>query len=618
MLVPWLLRHSGTFCATISSFCSIREVLQRSGSGHDRRFVLGVAVANPPKVSRCWAYRPSDDPWKLPVCDDDGNLEPALVSAAAAALSPGGFRGQKVKLPSDAVSGVKGFLRRSWKKAYPDKDADDMPESIQASEFGDWLDGMNMDYYGHPKLDKTDSRVNYRQSFALPVDNPMDAPNGCHNCRFYEWGSCGIIEGTVEANGVSDMWTALPQVSLYMTEAGRAFSLHDLVAQGRSWALFNERAFAEAPDWIQYFPAPGVFNHPEYGAIVITNERNQRMLDNFKSGVYQEMLPVDVEHDLQLSGAVGWIDDMRMAGDGSLEAHVDWTDKGLELFDQDRFRYFSPSVMPEWPHTVSGETIQDVAIGGALCTRPYFKDRYLRPLVASEGGSLTALDKGAASARRIVMGNETPTTQAPVVVDESTPTTAAPEPAPYEDLAGTTTPAPEAAPAGEGVASFALTAKDAREFAEFQQAGGAAAVKALQGKVASLEGAARKERFTQMVTGRAGGDDGAPWVGNAEENVAMLLDLAQSFGEESPRFKAYVQRERGLAQQQRQSNLFTEVGSGGNPVDGSPLSIMEGLIIQKMAEAKVERGVATAMVAAERPELYDAYRKQSFADIKSE
>lgn len=83
-----------------------------------------------------WAYTPSDMPttWKLRLtAKPGGDPDPGMVGAATAALGPG-YRGQKVDLPADSVAGVKAKVRSAWKKANPDKSADDMPDGIKESD----------------------------------------------------------------------------------------------------------------------------------------------------------------------------------------------------------------------------------------------------------------------------------------------------------------------------------------------------------------------------------------------------------------------------------------------------------------------------------------------------
>ncbi len=78
-----------------------------------------------------YAYTPSDDPsdWKL--CIKDAGH----VGGAAAALSSGGFRGEKVDIPEAARAGVKAKVRAAWKRFHPDEDEGAMPESLKMGEF---------------------------------------------------------------------------------------------------------------------------------------------------------------------------------------------------------------------------------------------------------------------------------------------------------------------------------------------------------------------------------------------------------------------------------------------------------------------------------------------------
>ena len=53
-------------------------------------------------------------------------------------------------------------------------------------------------------------------------------------------------------------------------------------------------------------------------------------VENFAAKVYQEKLPIDLEHQYKLSGAAGWITDLVQNEDGSVDAFVEWTDMGEE------------------------------------------------------------------------------------------------------------------------------------------------------------------------------------------------------------------------------------------------------------------------------------------------
>jgi len=84
-----------------------------------------------------YAYVPdaeSPSTWKLRLtATPRGDPDPGIVGAAAAALGPGGFRGQKVDIPAGDVAAVKARVRAAWKKANPDRNADEMPASIKES-----------------------------------------------------------------------------------------------------------------------------------------------------------------------------------------------------------------------------------------------------------------------------------------------------------------------------------------------------------------------------------------------------------------------------------------------------------------------------------------------------
>jgi hypothetical protein len=73
--------------------------------------------------------------WKLRLTSTPGgDPDPAIVGAAAAALSPAGFRGNTVDIPAADKAGVVARVRRAWRKANPDKKPEDMPEAIKSAD----------------------------------------------------------------------------------------------------------------------------------------------------------------------------------------------------------------------------------------------------------------------------------------------------------------------------------------------------------------------------------------------------------------------------------------------------------------------------------------------------
>jgi hypothetical protein len=71
--------------------------------------------------------RPST--WKLRLAESPGNVTRSQLGAAAAAFSPGGFRGRKVQIPSDKVAAVKAKIRAAYREIGV-KD-EDIPASVR-------------------------------------------------------------------------------------------------------------------------------------------------------------------------------------------------------------------------------------------------------------------------------------------------------------------------------------------------------------------------------------------------------------------------------------------------------------------------------------------------------
>lgn len=90
---------------------------------------------------RAYAYAPTADPatWKLPFLTASGAPDPDRLPGAAAALSEGGFRGQKADIPADAIAMVKSKLRQAYRK-WKGSDVE-YPESIREAEIRESADG---------------------------------------------------------------------------------------------------------------------------------------------------------------------------------------------------------------------------------------------------------------------------------------------------------------------------------------------------------------------------------------------------------------------------------------------------------------------------------------------
>lgn len=467
----------------------------------------------------------------------------------------------------------------------------------------DYYDGECYVSTSYEHMAKTDDRVKYRAATA----QEQTEHTRCYDCRFYGWGLCNLVEGTVEANMRCDLFKPLPE--LYPME------MHDIAVKDSLIRLAVEQSFTASgtvtpPEWIEYYPAPGRFNHPEYGEIVVTAERNQRMIDNFKNGVYpQTALPIDCDHNLAVSGAVGFIEDMRLTESGSIEAKVQWNSFGETLIGQDRFRYFSPSIVPLWPHTVTGELIPDVAVGGAICNNPYFTEPWLRPLVATMDGGLRSLE---------LKSPQHQTAPKAVRVVELRPDTRTREARTMSDKDRTTNPSPAPAPVQQ------FSEAEIAAFREFQASGGLAAVAALKEQFSQVEQrngelvkAARTARFNELINGVETFADGTrkqgpAWAGDRADHVAMLTLIADTKGEESQEFAAYGRQQRASANAIKQGLAFTEIGTPeGVELTGDAEADIEQLVADEMKKSNLDYGAAMSVIAKRHPAQFQAYRRQA-------
>jgi phage I-like protein len=381
--------------------------------------------------------------------------------------------------------------------------------------------------------------------------------------------------------------------------------------------LFNDLNGTEGiPEWIPYLPLPGTYKHPKYGDIEITRDRNTRFVTNFENKVYQETLPVDAEHQGKLSGALAHIKGMRVNGNGSVDARVEWTDRGKQLMEKRAFRYFSPEFFKSWTDPATQEVHEDVAAGGALTNRPFFKDRHLRPLIAASEEIFSLDDDesldgdtfffaplpGAGGEKNMSKKTEP---EKPVKLTEF--------------LALSEEDQLAALIAAEETAGELITLKEENGKLKGQvdtlkatQEGKDEEIVKLTGRVSSLEANERTRRFTALVEN---GEDPA-WVGERDKHVHLLSKIAESFGEDSDEFKAYVEQQKAVAKQLSDSGIFTELGSGDRG-DGSD-DTNAGDKIVKMAEkmvaesdGKMTLADAISEVYHEHPELAEKDREET-------
>lgn len=448
-------------------------------------------------------------------------------------------------------------------------------------------DGVVRSFYDNlVRLEKGDSKANYRSG---GTENWQ-----CGDCRFFDaaYRSCSLVEGTIEATYVCDLWTErLPSQPDYMyteqtvqifMEAPQAF-----------------KADLSKPSWIPFLPTPGKFKHPQYGEIDVTAESNKAKVQSVKDRVYQEHIPLDAEHETKLSGAVGYITDMRMNDNGSADALIEWTDRGRTLAggDNPQFKYVSPEWFDSWTDPATSEIHHDVIAGGAITTRPFFKDKVLRALVASEAGVQVIKEE------RIVADKDPKD-------DKKTYAEGTPE---YDALIAqikadaTKDTFKEGTPEFQAKVDAALKAAEEKRIEDAKKAGEPEPTKEfkdLQDRITAAEtantdlktanetlskslkeikDAERRRRFSDLVAGVGGANDGGAWVGDKDKHVTFLEQLADKVGESDPMFVAHIEQQNAAAAQVATAGLFSQTGSSGAAPGGSD------------AQAKLDQLSRTAM-----------------------
>lgn len=337
--------------------------------------------------------------------------------------------------------------------------------------------------------------------------------------------------------------------------------------------MLSIKAGEAAPEWIPFIPPPGKYSHPVYGKITLTPERNANFVKNFNDAVYQKEVPIDAEHQTKLGGAFGWLTSLRQNSDKSVDAKVRWEARGQTALSEGRFRYVSPEWYDSWQDPIDEKRYKDVVIGGAITTRPFFKEKALRPLVASERGIFTIDDQQSA--------------------DDDTVT--------LIELrkAETMAEAKTGVEADGGAELKALTEQLEKE---------RESAKAMSERIQKMESQARERRFAEEVSGKSD-ESQVAWIGDRDKHIKLMSKLAEAFGEESEELKDYVTLNRGHAATAKQAGLFSERGSSAaGPAD--PFDKVAAMAT-KLRESNPKMTQAQAMAEVTRtPEgkqLYTEY-----------
>lgn len=367
--------------------------------------------------------------------------------------------------------------------------------------------------------------------------------------------------------------------------------------------LARPMLFEATQEWIAFLPKPGKYHHSIFD-LDLTAEKYDRIVGNFKRNTYGQDLPINVEHDFRAAGAVGWIRDMRIAGDGSIEVKPDWNERGKALLEGDRFRYVSAEWGDRWQDPVSGEFHADVPMGLAICTHPHLKPNVLKPLAMSEEAALVTFSSSAGATGTEATMPEDQNAQPVVATETPTSTTTAPP-----VVVATETP-----PA-RTINDFSLTEvvisaeqrqRERQHVTTLTQRVELAEQRATQAEAEAvkLKREMLEERAKAEVLGRSA-DNGTAWFGSIQENTTWLLNEAVEHGWESDEVKRLVRHKRQEANAIHASGIFDPITKGGQEPAGDVMGQVRHLAELKMqADPKLTYELAETQVYNEKPELY--------------
>lgn len=128
------------------------------------------------------------------------------------------------------------------------------------------------------------------------------------------------------------------------------------------------------PIWIEALTAKTHHNTP-YGDVVVSNDKLENFVKNFKGNVRGIEVATDFEHGADVAKgnkASGWIRDAKVEGDRLMVA-VEPTPVALSELKNKEWKYFSLDWEDSWKSNADGKTYNDVIMGGAFTNRPIAK-----------------------------------------------------------------------------------------------------------------------------------------------------------------------------------------------------------------------------------------------------
>jgi hypothetical protein len=406
-------------------------------------------------------------------------------------------------------------------------------------------------------------------------------------------------------------------------------------AKGR---FFTElQRYMEPPNWLPLLPAPGEYQHREYGTIDLSADVIAALVASINDGVYMASIPIDISHnkaDLDLNGALGWFGAARINADGSADVMVDkWTPRGEEAIRDETFRYVSPEWIDVYQDNQNVEH-ENVVLGLALCVDPFFKDLAIdRAIVASARGTTPSLSLVFRDPSRFVASGALYAPEVlrmdTSVVDDGAGTTDASGVPTYEQWVAGQMPgadttrmayakaliASEKVTASQGTTAdaaatdapdAAVTATAPRDTVSVQQF--AAVSKRLESAETELKAERDKRRrkeFTDEVRGRSDAND-LHWFGNIDKHVRIL----ESFADDALR-QDYIAEQRENARRMTAAAIKPEIGTDGADAAGDA----EGRL---NAKARTYADAHPGMTFASAFDAVSQQDKQLYAEYQAE
>jgi hypothetical protein len=178
--------------------------------------------------------------WKLRLSQGrPGNITRSQLGAAAAALSPGGFRGRRVQIPSSAMASVKRRIRSEYSKL--DVAREDMPDSVkelgfflwkEADDSYRWLARYSNNYRDEDSPPEIIAAKSHERFVEMVDKEEVELPElWLWHVPQWRWGqaqvvayddagfaiAAGTVDDTKEARDMAETIMALPQDSFLVS-----------------------------------------------------------------------------------------------------------------------------------------------------------------------------------------------------------------------------------------------------------------------------------------------------------------------------------------------------------------------------------------------------------------